>query len=114
MASKRARWPKTESPNARRRAERPASVEPHHGLFVSGRILARNRREWPPHEGKGPAVCHTYRVLAGIDILFVDAWNQEPIPIGSDLAEVPVQVRAFSGRSGPQARLIITPPESQE
>ena len=90
------------------------AFEPHHGLFVSGRILARNRREWPPHEGKGPAVCHTYRVLAGIDILFVDAWNQEPIPIGSDLAEVPVQVRAFSGRSGLQARLIITPPESQE
>jgi hypothetical protein len=75
------------------------------GLFLNGRILARSKRAFQQPDGTMREV-KTYRVLAGIDLFYVDDWSSEtPMSVGATL-EAPVSLRAFKGRNGePQARL---------
>ena len=82
------------------------------GLMLKGRILARSKRVFQQPDGTTREV-KTYRVLAGIDLFYIDDWSAEtPMSIGAEV-DVPVTLRAFKGRNGEaQARLNFVRPDS--
>ena len=82
------------------------------GLTLKGRILARSKRVLQQPDGSTREV-KTYRVLAGIDLFYIDDWSDEaPMCVGAQV-EAPVTLRAFKGRNGEaQARLNFLRPNA--
>lgn len=86
-----------------------ASTEIRGGLRLSGRVLARSTRVYANSDGSQSS-CVTYRILGGIDMFFVDEWVEETkaMPIGIEVEDLPVYVKAFSGKDGKaQSRLVV-------
>ena len=85
------------------------AVGSYGGLSVTGRVVARTRRDFRQDDGKIRS-CVTYRLLAGVDIVFVDDWSGNvPMGIGALVSSLPVYVRAFKGRDGgAQSRLVVS------
>ena len=81
------------------------------GLTVTGKIIARTTKQWPDKAVPGTLrTCVTYRILAGIEIVFVDEWCAEAtaMPVGSRVSALPVYVRAYvTGRGSAGYRLCV-------
>ena len=78
------------------------------GLVLNGKVLHRSARLFKSKTGEENLVT-TYRILGGISIYFVDDWNpKSKMPIGAEVKDLAVEVRAFAGRGGqPQTRLVV-------
>jgi len=73
------------------------------GLTLRGTILAREHRiVKSPQTGEDRRYVQ-YRVLAGIDVFFVEDWSGETaMPVGSEI-QLPVYVRTFTRKGGSPA-----------